>query len=175
MKKTLSLTLCILVCMMAKTFAQAPLIDYKAGHTFTISLPEYMTKTAGLNSAAAIQYKSTVKDVYGFVIFDTKEELSLAEMKYTSTNEYYEDFIKDFLKDEDKRKVSKPVAQKKGDINFIECDVTYYDKDAKTDIYYLVGIVETKNSFYKVLSWAAAENKNKFKADFQSIVYSTRD
>jgi hypothetical protein len=134
-----------------------------------------MTKTAGINSASAIQYKSAVKDVYGFIIFDTKEELGLVEMKYSSTNEFYEDFIKDFLIDEDKRKVSKPLSQKNGDINFIECDVTYYDKDAKTDIYYLVGIVETKTAYYKVLSWAVAENKDKFKADFQKIIYSIKD
>jgi hypothetical protein len=39
----------------------------------------------------------------------------------------------------------------------------------------LVGIVETKTAYYKVLSWAAAENKDKFKADFQKILYSLKD
>lgn len=164
-----------MVLMTTTTFAQTELKEYKAGHTFNVSLPDYMTKTAGINSASAIQYKSAVKDVYGFIIFDTKEELGLVEMKYSSTNEFYEDFIKDFLIDEYKRKVSKPLSQKNGDINFIECDVTYYDKDAKTDIYYLVGIVETKTAYYKVLSWAVAENKDKFKADFQKIIYSIKD
>ena len=175
MKKTFAIFTMTMVLMTTTTFAQTQLIEYKAGHTFNISLPDYMSKTAGINSASAIQYKSTVKDVYGFIIFDTKEDLGLVEMKYSSTNEFYEDFIKDFLNDEDKRKVSKPLSQKNGDINFIECDVTYYDKDAKTEIYYLVGIVETKTAYYKVLSWAVAENKDKFKADFQKILYSLKD
>jgi hypothetical protein len=175
MKKKISIFTMTMVLMTTTTFAQTELKEYKAGHTFNVSLPDYMTKTAGINSASAIQYKSAVKDVYGFIIFDTKEELGLVEMKYSSTNEFYEDFIKDFLIDEDKRKVSKPLSQKNGDINFIECDVTYYDKDAKTDIYYLVGIVETKTAYYKVLSWAVAENKDKFKADFQKIIYSIKD
>jgi hypothetical protein len=35
--------------MTATTFAQNELIEYKAGHTFTISLPDYMSKTGGLN------------------------------------------------------------------------------------------------------------------------------
>jgi hypothetical protein len=39
-----------------------------------------MNKTLGLNSAADIQYKSVVKDVYGFVIYDTKEDLALVDM-----------------------------------------------------------------------------------------------
>jgi hypothetical protein len=175
MKKKISIFTMTMVLMTTTTFAQTELKEYKAGHTFNVSLPDYMTKTAGINSASAIQYKSAVKDVYGFIIFDTKEELGLVEMKYSSTNEFYEDFIKDFLIDEDKRKVSKPLSQKNGDINFIECDVTYYDKDAKTEIYYLVGIVETKAAYYKVLSWAVAENKDKFKADFQKIIYSIKD
>lgn len=157
------------------SWAQSALQYYKGGHTFDIGLPAYMSRTMGLNSAASIQYKSVVKDVYGFVICDTKEDLSLAEMKFSSINEFYEDFINSFLTQEENRNVSKPVQQKKGDIHFIESDVVYFDKDAKTDIYYLVGIVETKKAFYKVLSWAVAENKDKFKADFQKILYSLKD
>lgn len=175
MKKTFAIFTTTLVLMTTTTFSQTVLKQYKAGHSFDIGLPEYMNRTIGLNPVSAIEYKSTVKDVYGFVIFDTKEDLALVDMKYSSINEFYEDFIKDFLKDEEKRKVSKPQSQKKGEINFIECDVTYYDKDAKTEIYYLVGVVETKTAYYKVLSWAVADNKDKFKADFQKILYSLKD
>lgn len=175
MRSTFAIFTTILVLMTTTTFAQTELKEYKVGHTFTVSLPDYMSKTAGLNSAAAIQYKSIVKDVYGLIIFDTKEDLGLVEMKYSSTDEFFESFIKDFLKDEDKRKISKPQSQKRGDINFIECDVTYYDKDAKIEIYYLVGIVETNTAYYQVLSWATAENKDKFKSDFQKILYSLKD
>ena len=156
-------------------FAQTSLKEYKAGHTFTVSLPDYMSKTIGLNSASAIQYKSVVKDVYGFIIIDTKEELSLAEMSYASINEFFESFIADFLKDQENRKVSEPKYLKKGNTDFVECDITYFDKDANIEIYYLVGIVETKLSFYKVLSWSASDSKEKFKADFQKILYSVKD
>jgi hypothetical protein len=157
------------------TIAQSTLKEYKAGHTFTVSLPDYMTKTVGLNDVAAIQYKSVVKDVYGFVIFDTKEELEIAEIKYSSINEFYEDFIEDFLKDQDKRKISKSVSGKNDGINFIESEASYYDKELNIEISYLVGIVETKNSYYKVISWSSIENKDKFKSDFQKIIYSIRD
>lgn len=171
MKKRLLTVITVLFLTAINTFAQTPMLkEYKVGHVFYVSLPDYLNKTIGLNSASIIQYKSTVKDIYGFIIEDTKEELSLAEMNYTSINEFYEDFIKDFVKDEEKRQVSKPQYQKKGDINFVECDVTYYDKEAKIEIYYLVGIVETKSSFYKVLSWTEADKKDKFKTDLQKIL-----
>ncbi len=164
-----------LVLTVSMTFAQTGLKEYQAGHIFTVSLPDYMSKTVGLNSASSIQYKSVVKDVYGFIIVDTKEELSLAEMSYASLNEFYEGFITDFLKDQENRKVSEPKYLKKGDKNFVEADVTYFDKEANVDIYYLVGIVETKLSYYKVLSWCVSASKEKFKADFQKILYSVKD
>lgn len=168
----LSATLCLLTI---NSFSQTSLKEYKVGHIFYVSLPDYMKKTAGLNSSSAIQYKNSVKDVYGFVIEDYKEELELAEITYTSLNEFYEEFITDFVKDEEKRTVSKPKTQSKGGINFIESDVTYFDKEAEMEIYYLVGIAETKSAYYKVLSWTAATNKDKFKADFQKILYSIKD
>lgn len=175
MKLTFAIFTATLALFTTMTFGQTGLKQYKAGHTFNVSLPEYMSKTSGLNNDSAIQFKSVVKDVYGFIIFDTKEDLALVEMKYSSTNEFFDFFINDFLKEEENRQVSASKSQIKGDINFIECDVTYYDKEAKTDIYYLVGIVETKTAYYQVLSWAAAENKDKFKADFQKILYSVKD
>lgn len=165
----------MLLLMATGISAQTTLKEHQAGHVFYVSLPDYMGRTMGLNSASVIQYKNAVKDVYGFIIEDNKQELELAEMKFSSITEFYEQFIGKFVKDEEKREVSKPIFKKDGAINFAECDVSYYDKDAETNIYYLVGIVETKTAFYKVLSWSTAENKDKFKGDFQKIIYSLRD
>ena len=70
-----------------------------------------MNKTTGINSDASIQYKSEVKDVYGFVIEDNKEVLKLAEINYTSITEFYEDFVKDFIEGEEKVKKSNPTVR----------------------------------------------------------------
>lgn len=175
MKKSKIVLTFTLVFICLKGFSQTEFTKHKAGHTFDINLPDYMNKTAGLNDVAAIQYKNEVKDVYGIIIFDTKEELKLVELNYSSINEFYDDFINGFLIDEDQKTISKSKSQKIGEINFIECDASYYDKQENIEIYYLVGIVETKTSFYKVLSWTLIENKDKFKSDFQKILYSLRD
>jgi len=175
MKKSVVYFLIIFTIFTQTLTAQTKFKEFKAGHTFNINLPEYMTKTVGINSASIIQYKSVVKDVYGFVIVDTKEELEMAEMKYSSLMEFYENFIKDFVKDEEKRTVSTAKSKTIGDINFIESDVTYYDKEVKSEIYYLIGIVETKTAYYQVLGWTGIENKDKLKADLQKILYSIND
>ena len=175
MKRIITSLSLILVLTTTSLSAQTTLKEYKVGHVVNVSLPDYMSKTMGLNSSSILQYKSTVKDVYGFIIEDNKEELTLVEMIYSSINEFCEDFAKDFLKDEKKKTFSYPEYKKIGDINFAEFDASYYDKEAKGEIYYLVGIVETKTSYYKVISYTSLENKDKFKADFQKIVYSLND
>lgn len=168
----LTVTFCLLT---ATTFGQTNMKEYKAGHVFTVSLPDYMVKTYGINSSAVIQFKNSLKDVAGFIIEDNKEELSLAEMTFSSINDFYDNFIKDFLLEVKKRNISQPVSQTIGDIKFIECDASYYDKDTKANIYFFVGIAETKDAFYKVLCYGALENKDKFKTDFQKILYSIKD
>ena len=155
--------------------AQTTLKEYKVGHVLNVSLPEYMSRTMGINSSAMFQFKNTVKDVYGFIIEDNKEELALVDMNYSSINEFCEDFSKDFLKDEKKRTFSNPEYKKIGNLNFVEFDASYYDEEAKGEIYYLVGVAATKTSFYKDISYTSLENKDKFKADFQKILYSLND
>jgi hypothetical protein len=173
MKKMISI--CLLSFVVSVSFSQTQMKPYTVGHPFTISLPEYMIRTTGVNDNASFEYKNTVKGVYGFVIEDNKEVMKLAEISFSSISEFYEDFIKGFIEGEQKVKQSKPITQKTGDINFIEADVSYFDKGAKAEIYYLVGIVETKTAFYKVLSYCAVEDKMKFKEDFKKILYSLKD
>ncbi len=174
MKKTATVFVMMMAFLSMPVFSQTKVKEYKVGHIFNVSLPDYMNKTAGLNSAASIQFKNTIKDVAGFIIEDNKEELRLAEMTYGSITEFYDDFIKDFLKDEEK-KISKPFSKKVGKTNFIETDVIYFEKESKIELYYFVGIVETPTAFYKILCWSTAENKDKFKSDFQKILYSLKD
>ena len=175
MKKTIHFLTIILILSFNSGFSQTEMKDYKVGHPINISLPNYMSKTLGLNDVATLQYKNTVKDVYGFIIEDNKEELALAELNYSSINEFYDNFIESFLKDLPSRKISNPIFQKKNDISFIECDASYYDDEVKVEIYYLVGVVETSLAYYKVLSWSTVANKDKFKEDFRKILYSLND
>ena len=146
----------------------------KAGNIFDITIPDYMIRTVGLNDVATVQYKNSVKDIYTIVIEDSKEELKIADIFYSSLQEFQEEFEKDFIKDEKNRTSSKPLFTSKNNINFVEYDVSYYDEELKIEVYYLVGIVETKSHFYKVLSWTNLSNKETFKTDFQKILYSLK-
>ena len=175
MKKSTALLTAVFILLSVVVVGQPASKTHKIGHIFSITLPDYMSRTVGLNSSANFQYKSEVKDVYGFVIGDDKEELKLAELNFGSVTEFYEEFMKSFLADVEKKNIGTPLVKKIGETSFLECDITYLDKEAGGEIYYLVGIVETRLAFYKILSWSAAENKGKFKADFQKILYSFKN
>lgn len=176
MKKITLIVTTVLFSITNLAFAQTPqLKESKVGHTFMIGLPDYMSKTVGLNTAASVQFKSTVKDVYGFVIIDLKEELDLAELKYSTVEEYFNSSFSDFFKGEKNVKMSEAHLEKKGELNFIEKDVTYYSKDIKGEIYYFIGALETKTAYYRLFTWSLASNKDKFKQDFQAILYSIHE
>lgn len=150
--------------------------EYKAGHPFYISLPDYMSKSAKRNGYSAIEYNSKkVPSLYGFVFIDTKEDLELNKKNYASINTYYDNYIKDFLEDEEGKKISKPKTLKKGKINFIETDVISYDKESNQNFYYLVGIAESKTAFYTIVSYIPSKYKDKYKPDFQKILYSVME
>jgi hypothetical protein len=158
--------------------AQQGTKEYKAGHSFYISLPEYMSRVTYLNTAAAIQFIDTTRDIAGFVVMDTKEDLKLSGFNDNSITEFYKNFMKDFLKGQEGRTASSPTHIKLPDKNIIESDVSCYAKDVQsntTHLYYLAGIVETKTSFYKVICFSSQANKNPYKPVFQSILYSLRD
>jgi hypothetical protein len=175
MKRSI-VTLTFLVAFISYSFSQSVTVkEYKVGHVYYVNIPDYMSKTSDLNDVASIQFTNSAYDIAGYIIEDTKADLEFAKMQFSSVNDFYNNFIKDFIIDQKTRVVSQPITQTIGDNNFVECDVTYYDKKSKTDIYFFVGIAETKNAFYKLLCFGGLSSKDKFKPDFQKILYSIKD
>ena len=111
MKRTISLLAFAFVS--GFVFGQTTMKQYSVGHPIYISIPDYMNRTMDLNDDACFQFQSEVKDVYGYVIEDNKEELKLAEMNFSSVKEFYDEFIKSFIEGEEKVKQSSPISQKK--------------------------------------------------------------
>jgi hypothetical protein len=134
-----------------------------------------MSKTKGLHPQSTIEFKCDEKDLYTIVFVDTKEELRLKGSKVNTLKKNYDNYIASFPVAENDRKTSTPIYTKKGASNFVEFEITFYDKDSKVNFYYFIGIVETTKAFYRVISWATIESKVKYKADFQKTLYSLID
>ena len=173
MKKTIIVFNLILLSLFFK--GQTVLKQYKVGNTLSISAPSYMSKTKGLHPQSTVEFKCDEKDLYTIVLVDTKDELRLKGSKVNTLKKNYDNYIASFPVAEHDRKTSTPIYTKKGASNFVEFEITFYDKDSKVNFYYFIGIVETTKAFYRVISWATIESKVKYKADFQKTLYSLID
>ena len=94
MKKYLVLILLLAFCK--AIIAQTLMDKYNVGD-FTVNLPYYMSKTGGLNNNAAIQFRNMVRDISGYVIKEEKSVKLIDDPANPDINQYYEEFIKDFL------------------------------------------------------------------------------
>lgn len=173
MKEIITLTAILFITKI--NLAQSTLKQYKAANTLSISAPSYMSKTKGLHPQSTIEFKCNEKDLYTIVLVDTKDELRLKGSKVNTLKKNYDNYIASFPVAENDRKTSTPIYTKKGASNFVEFEITFYDKDSKVNFYYFIGIVETTKAFYRVISWATIESKVKYKADFQKTLYSLID
>ncbi|OAQ38404.1 hypothetical protein A5893_13310 [Pedobacter psychrophilus] len=134
-----------------------------------------MSKTGGLNNDAAIQFRNMVKDVSGYVIKEGKSVKLFDDPANQDINQYYDQFIKDFLQDKPERKIGSVIQSTNGDVKFMSTDLTFLDDETMIYYYYFIGIAETKNNFYKVICISTLDNKNLFKSDFQKIFNSVKD
>lgn len=147
----------------------------KYGHVVNVSLPEYMTRTIGLNDNASFQFHNVPKDVSGFIVEDNKDELIIADMKFADAQEFYDNFAKSFLEDQPSRKFSKSDVRKVNGNTYIHSDFSYFDEEAKLDIYYYVGVIETPTTFYKLICFTSSAQKETYKPDFDKIMMSIND
>lgn len=175
MKK--SIQLFAVLFLVQSVFAQTKMVEYKTGHVVKLSVPEYMVRTSGLNDDACLEFQNAVKEVYTIVIQDDKESLQLAELSYDGIEEFYEMIFKELGVGESyvNRKLGTPNKKTIGAYKFMINDCSLTDKELEADLYYVMGIVETPNSFYQVMSWTLLENKEKFKKEFENIVYTLKE
>ncbi len=155
--------------------AQTKFNKLTVGHVIDFSIPEYMARTTGLADAAILQFKSVPKDVYAYIIEDSKAELAIVEMTFPTTHDFFDFIIKDFLKDEEKRSIGKETEVTKDGVKYVQCDATYYDKQAEGEIYYCVTIAEIDGYFYQIYSYTAASNTDAIKADMRKMAMTLKE
>lgn len=176
MRKTIVTIVTIFFLITATAFSQTKLKKYKVGHNFFLSLPSYMSKTIDLNvnDLATFQFQNKLMNVSGYVLELEKEQFRLAKIDLASINIFFEKYIKDNHKEEANRQVSIPEFKKIDVNNFIEYDISYSTTN-NAEVYYFVGAVESPTSYYAIICISNLANKDRFKPDFQKILYSFRE
>jgi hypothetical protein len=164
MKKTILFLsiLCISFHLYSQSFS-----SQKGGNCFTIDIPDYMTKTYELNDNSSIQYINISKEAYMIVIEDSKEQLESKGMKFVSPKDFLENFLNDFKKDNNKRKLSAYVNFESNGNKHSQVEFTWEQEG--TEFYMLLTIAETNKHFYNIMCWTIMDNKKMLKDDYLKI------
>jgi len=166
-------TLIFIFLLAAEVSGQSRFVTQKGGHSYTMDVPDYMLKTFDLNDAATLEYQNKAKEAYVIVIEDSKEELASLGIKYVSSKEFLEDFLKTYQEDAADRVVGAITESTSGGNAISQASFTWKSDDVET--YMIVSAVSTKTHFYKVLGWTIAGNKSLLENDLRSMAKSLRD
>lgn len=146
--------------------------EKKVGHVFSISVPDYLQETRGLNDAASFQYQNELKQAYTMVIDDSKSGLLSVGITFSSPEEYYRSIETFYLAEgDDVTQALQYIAvngQKAVQISFVR----HFDQ---VDLAYLMTVIETPNYFYQIVSWTTVENGNSLMPDFKKIAQSLKE
>lgn len=166
------------IVTMVSAYSQTKFTEKKAGHVYSVSVPDYMTKTVTLNDVATMQYINSAKNAYLVVIDDSKEELEMKGIKFASLKDFHDDNIKHLKGEENEPVESSPVEFEANGNKFYqtELNVNFKEKDnLEVKITYLITYVETKGYYYQILCWSLSPEYKNLTADFKKIAASIRD
>lgn len=167
------LSIIILFVSTLSGYCQTKFTERIGGHVFKMNLPDYMVKTYELNDVASIQYQNTTKEAYIIVIDDAKDQLESLGIKFTDSQNFLDEFIKDYKVENEKRALKNAIQFK---ANGNDCSqVELYWTEEETDFFMLITAVESKTHFYKILNWTILDNAKLLRKDFQTISKSLKD
>ncbi|WMI68184.1 hypothetical protein [Mangrovimonas sp. YM274] len=148
---------------------------------YSVLIPEYLTKTTGLNQYTDFEYENIKKDFYIIIMDESKDGFykSVERKKYDVTpniNGYYE-VIKNHFKNETNLKEFK-VSDEIFELDKAEKKITFtmtgIDVTDNYPIYYRYSIIESKTRYYQIMSWTNQTNASKMIVDMNKIINSFR-
>ncbi len=140
---------------------------------YSISVPDYLQPCKDLHKDASMQYQNAEKGIYALVIDEKKKTMQDYDINY-DIDAYFNNIAKQgFIESIKNGKISVPGRQEINGNKALIAEVT--GKVEQTDVYYKLAIIETPYTFYHILSWTSAENKEKFEPDMVKMIESLKE
>ncbi len=163
----------ILIFVISSCNRPAVFTDVKINSRYTISLPDYLQPCADLHKDASLQYQNTEKDVYAIVIDEKKKTMVNYDLNYNLDSYFNNIASQGFIESIKNGKVSIPGRETINGNKALVAEIT--GKIDQTDVFYKMGIIETPFTFYQILVWCRAENKEKYESDMMKIIESFKE
>lgn len=148
-------------------------VEVEINNRYTVSVPDYLKPCKDLQKDASMQYQNSEKGIYALVIDEKKKTMQDYDMNY-DIDTYFNSIAKQgFIEAIKNGKISVPGRQEINQNKALIADIT--GKLDQTDVYYKLAIIETPYTFYQILSWTSAENKEKFEPDMIKMIESFKE
>jgi len=152
---------------------EAVFSEVKINNRYSVLIPDYLQPCADLHKEASLQYQNTEKDVYVLVIDEKKKTMVNYDLNY-NVDLYFNNIAKQgFIETIKNGKISIPGRETINDNKALIAEIT--GKVDQTDVFYKLAVIETPYTFYQVLVWTRAENKEKYEKDMMKIIESFKE
>jgi hypothetical protein len=147
---------------------------------YSIELPEFTSKTSGLNQDASLEYQNLAKEFYIIVIDEPIEEFHEAIIESDLADIYSPDFMGyslyvsdlflgtvDIYSESDFKEMT--INKLKGQQKEVE------GKVSGIEVYYHYTMVQGAKNYYQVLMWTLLSKKDEHKEQMDEIVNSFKE
>lgn len=147
---------------------------------YSISLPNFLSKSKTLNDDASLQYQNLLREFYVIVIDETKEEVH--DLVNNDDNLFH--ISTDF--DGYKRLITenmslainfnKVTVEETTKINGMTAYVQSMEGNLQGhDIFYKIGLVEGKDHYYQIFVWTLLDKKSEYESIMDDILNSFKE
>lgn len=152
---------------------QAKFTNVNINNKYAIQLPEYMQPATELHTDASLQYKNEEKDIYTIVIDENKNEMQNYNLKYNLDTYFKAVASQPFVESIEHGKISAPVKRQINGSTAMVAEIT--GDINQNPVYYKIAVIETNNSFYQILTWTSAGNKESYTHDIDQTIDSFKE
>ncbi|AXG73540.1 hypothetical protein DVK85_04560 [Flavobacterium arcticum] len=180
MKKHLFITIITAFLLLSCGDSKEEIQTIKIKGLYSIELPEYLTKTTGLDNSASLQYQNTLREVYIMVIDEPKSKLEKA-IKENALEDYYTPDLDGYAKLLNEGietrasldSVPQLISKKINGLN--AKTATFTGNSQGIDIYWSLAFIEGKNNYYQVMIWTLADKKEQYKETMKAMINSFKE
>jgi len=148
---------------------------------YSLDLPDFLSKTSGLNENASLQYQNLLKEFYIIVIDESSEEFYDAIKENQEYLDYYtEDFLgySEFVYDLIVESLYSYESTEWKDLkinNLNARQIGISGKISGLDVYYHYTIIEGAKDYYQVLIWTLKDKLEEHKPYMDEIANSFKE
>jgi len=159
-----------LLVFLVSCHRDAVFTEVKINNRYTILMPDYLHPCADLHKDASLQYLNTEKDIYAIVIEEKKKTMANFDMNYNVDLYFNNIASQGFIETIKNGMISIPGRETINGNKALVADIS--GKVDQTEVFYKLAVLETPYTFYQILVWTRADNKEKYEKDMIKLIES---